>query len=129
MDINDDNTNDYYIEHPKEDIETGIFRRKISHLNVDSNERIKKNLKPINNYIFFIYIFTVVVLFTFVIKNIFYEDNYNNFQRLQYLKYKLNNNSKYNISHDLDLHLHLNNNKNHEKSDLNENFYYINKIE
>lgn len=129
MDIRDDNDNsDYYIPSHKEDIETGIFRRKVGYLN-DDNERIKKDLKPVNNYIFLIYIFTVLTLFIFVIQNIYYEDRNTNFQRLQYLKYKLNNNSKYNISHDLDLHLHLNNNKNHEKSDLNENFYYLNKIE
>jgi len=46
------------------------------------------------------------------------------FKDLNYLQYKLRDN----ISNDLDLHLRQNNNKNYEKSDLNEHFYYLNKI-
>jgi hypothetical protein len=98
MNINDDiDDSDYYIPSHKEDVESGIFRRKVGHLNND--ERIKKNLiKESNNYVIFLYIVIVVILFMFVLQNIFYEDNYNNLQKLHYLKYKLSNNSKYNIS-------------------------------
>ena len=120
MDIDDDDS-DYYIPSHKEDVETGIFRRKTSNLN-DDDERIKKDLKHDKNYIFLLYISIIVILFIFVIQNIYYEDSNTNFQKLHYLKYKLSNNK----SHDLGLHLHLNNNKNTE---LNEHFYYLNKIE
>lgn len=109
---------DYATSH-KEDVETGIFRRKVGHLNNDDDERIKKDLiKESNNYIIFLYIFIVLILFTLFIKTILYEDSYDNLQRPNYLKYKLRNN----ISNNLDLHLHQNNNENYE------NFYYLNKI-
>ena len=113
MDNNDD-----YVPSNKEDVETGIFRRKVGHLNND-DERIKKDLiKESNNYLIFLYIFIVVILFTLFIKTILYEDSYDNLQRPNYLQYKLLNN----ISNDVGLHLRQNNNKNYE------NFYYLNKI-
>ena len=111
---NNDNNDDYVPSH-KEDVETGIFRRKVFQLNNNNDEKIKKDLKNDNNYILYIYIFIVTILFIFIIQNIFYEDSYTNFQNLHYLKYKLKNNSKYNISHDISLQLDLNNNKNYEK--------------
>jgi hypothetical protein len=103
MDNNDD-----YVPSNKEDLETGIFRRKVGHLNNDDDERIKKDLiKESNNYLIFLYIFIVVILFTLFIKTILYEDSYDNLQRPNYLQYKLLNN----ISNDVGLHLRQNNNK------------------
>ena len=123
MDINDDNDDDYIPIH-KEDVETGIFRRKVCHLNND-DEIIKKDLiKKSNNYVIFLYIFIVTILFILLIKTILYEDSYDNLQRPNNLKYKL----RYNISNDLGLHLRQNNNKNYGNSNLNENFYYLNTI-
>ena len=118
MDNNDDNN----VPSHKEDVETGIFRRKVGHLNNDDDERIKKNLiKEANNYVIFLYIFIILILFILFIKTILYEDSYDNSQKPNYLQYKLHNN----ISNNVGLHLRQNNNKNIE---LNENFYYLNKI-
>ena len=90
MDINDNND---YIHSHKEDVETGIFRRKVCHLNND-DEIIKKDLiKESNNYVIFLYIFIVTILFILLIKTILYEDSYDNLQRPNNLKYKL----RYNI--------------------------------
>ena len=70
MDNNDD-----YVSSDKEDVEIGIFRRKIGHLNND-DEKIKKDLiKESNNYVIFLYIFIVIILFILFIKNILYEDS------------------------------------------------------
>jgi hypothetical protein len=89
MDNNDD-----YIPIHKEDVETGIFRRKVGHLNNNDDERIKKDLiKESNNYVIFLYIFIVVTLFILFIKTILYEDSYDNLERPNNLKYKL----RYNI--------------------------------
>jgi len=80
MDINDDNDDDYIPIH-KEDVETGIFRRKVCHLNND-DEIIKKDLiKKSNNYVIFLYIFILTILFILLIRTIIYEDSYDNFQR------------------------------------------------
>ena len=117
MDINDNND---YIHSQKEDVETGIFRRKVGNLNNDDDdEKIKQDLiKEANNYVIFLYILIVAILFILFIRTIFNEDSYDNLQRPNYLKYKL----QYNISNDLGLHLRQNNNKNYE------NFYYLSKI-
>jgi len=68
MDINDDD----YISIHKEDVETGIFRRKVCHLNND-DEIIKKDLiKESNNYVIFLYIVIFVILFILLISTILY---------------------------------------------------------
>jgi len=106
MDINDDN-NDYFIPSYKEDVETGIFRRKINNFN-NENEKIKKNYKEVNNYVIYTYLLSVLILLTFIIKIILYDEYSYNFKKNNILKYNLNN--RYNISHDLILA--INDNKN-----------------
>jgi hypothetical protein len=68
MDINDNND---YIHSHKEDVETGIFRRKVGHLNND-DERIKKDLiKESNNYVIFLYIVIFVFLIILILEVIY----------------------------------------------------------
>lgn len=124
MDINDDN-NDYFISSNKEDVETGIFRRKNSYLNNNNNdEKTKKDLiKQSDNYIIFLYIFIAVILFILLIRTIFNEDEKeDNFKKLIYLKNKLNDNN-------LQLNFFENEYKNDELEYKNEHFYYTHKTE
>lgn len=129
IDVNENNSNDEYDFYSnKDDLEIGIFRRKISNLdnnNNNTNEGIKIKIKEVDNYIIIIYIFTVFILFLFIFKIILYDkkDEYN----LHNIKYR-ENSTLHNIFDILESK-YLDSNKNDELNYENQHFYYTNKVE
>jgi hypothetical protein len=127
IDVNENNANDEYDFYSnKDDLEIGIFRRKISNLdNNNSNEKIKIKIKEVNNYIIFIYIFTLLILFLFIFKIILYDKK--NEYNLRNIKYR-ENSTLQNIFDILESK-YLDSNKNDELNYENQHFYYTNKVE